>query len=107
MSASEIKNAKIYKVTIELEDGPGLICELSLCYGLTFQAFRLDAPSFAGIWITRVLELCEAKNLNELKGKCLRVRGNDQRIEAIGHIVMEDWFDPGVELFGNVRGGAK
>lgn len=46
-------------------------------------------------WIKRVFDVADVESMSELAGKAVRLRINDDnKIEAIGHIVKEDWFCP-------------
>jgi hypothetical protein len=106
MSDEKIQNAVIESATITTGDRGFLDCWLQLDYGGSGQGFggyvlyvpkswahhRLE--SVAGHHIFRILEIAGVDSWDKLKGKTIRVRGNDGHISAIGHIVKYDWFCP-------------
>lgn len=103
---SEIKNAVIESARITTGERGFLDCWLSLDYGGCGQGFGgyvLYIPkswthhkleSVAGHFLFRVMEIAGVESWDDLKGKTVRVRGNYAGIEAIGHIVKNDWFCP-------------
>lgn len=106
---SEIENAVIESVSLTNDDHGLLSAWLGLDYGGSGQSFggyTLYLPesfkhhsgniNYAGHFIFRCLEIAEVNEWNKLVGKTIRVRKQDKfgSIEAIGHIVKDDWFDP-------------
>jgi len=103
---SEIKNAIITSATITTEDHGCLSAFLGLDYGGSGQGFggyALYLPktykhhtvdSGGGHFIYRTMEVAGVTKWGDLKGKCIRVRGSDSHVDAIGHIINDDWFCP-------------
>ncbi len=103
---SDIKNAIIKKARIDTEDRGFLTVWLDLDYGGSGQGFggytlymppsftHHEMKSFAGHFMFRVMEIAEVGQWDRLVGKTIRVRGDRGGIDAIGHIVKEDWFCP-------------
>ena len=102
-TSTEIQNAVITHADLNIERE---FLTLSLCvsYGVDCQCiptYMLHLPhdwnhykkeGVAGEMIQRLLEIAEVKNFSELEGRFIRVKGDDQRIIGIGHILNEDWF---------------
>lgn len=113
----EIKNAIIEKATLTIVEGC-LSAWVFLDYGgcgqgfggfalyfpKSFRHYDPKTPNYAGHFIWRVLKIAGVENWSDLKGKTVRVKGDFTRIEAIGHIVKNDWFDPKKE-FEEMVGG--
>lgn len=106
MKVKEIKNAIITSATITSEDHGCLSAWIHLDYGSCCQGFggyALYVPksnphwnlnTCAGHFIWRVMEIAGVGEWKSLVGKTIRVKADQCGVEAIGHIVKEDWFCP-------------
>ena len=111
---TEIKNAIITSATIDTGDRGLLTAWLYLDYGGSGQGFggyalylpksyshhEMESP--AGHFIFRCMEIAGVEKWEDMKGKTIRVRCNHSSVEAIGHIVKEDWFNPAKD-FHNIK----
>ena len=100
-------NAQIESTMLGYEDHGLLTCFLHLKQGGTGQGFggyRLDAPKGADcalgtFWIQRILETVGASSWEQIKGKYVRVDGEEWgEIYGIGHITEDKWFYPKKEI---------
>jgi len=109
---NKIQNAVIENVTIFKEDYGCLTVWLLLDYGENgikpgFGGYPLYYPknlkfhkieSVAGHFLWRVMEIAGVNRWEHLKGQTIRVKETCFGIEAIGHIIKEDWFNPSKDL---------
>jgi hypothetical protein len=105
---SVVVNAIIESAEITADDHGLLSSWVMLDYGGSGQGFggyalylpksftHHELKSHAGHWIWRVMEIAGVSKWSHLKGKTVRVRQDRSfgRIEAIGHIIKDDWFCP-------------
>lgn len=106
MTEPQIKNAVIKNATITSDDHGLLSAWVHLDYGGSGQGFGgycLYLPkhfkhhqmlSHAGHFIWRVMEVAGVTEWSRLAGKCVRVKATHSGVDAIGHIVNDDWFCP-------------
>lgn len=105
----QVDNAIIKGARITKEKGLSLW--LSLDYGGAAQGFggyllyapkgwesHSDLANYAGHFIYRVLTIAGVDTWEEVIGKTIRSRHDDNTIEEIGHILEEDWFNPEKEF---------
>lgn len=101
------KNAIIGSATITNDDHGVLSAWLHLDYGGSGQGFggyalylptsfrhAKNQQNLAGHFIWRVMEIAAVTEWAQLRGRTIRVRSTHCGIEAIGHIVKDDWFCP-------------
>lgn len=111
----EIKNAIIESAVIDTGDRGLLTAWLFLDYGGSGQGFggyslylpkdykhHTNKGDFAGHFIFRCMQIAGVEKWSDLKGKTIRVKANNGGVEAIGHIVKDDWFNPS-EDFSKMR----
>ena len=106
MDEIEVKNAIIESAVITADDHGLLSAWLYLDYGGSGQGFGGHAlylpgnfkhhkiESLAGHFIWRVLEVAGVSKWSDLAGKTIRVKSDHCHVQAIGHIVKDDWFNP-------------
>jgi len=107
----EISNAVIENVELTIDDHGILTVWVNLKLEVGNQgfggfvlyspgddnSFSKESGNYAGHFIWRVLQIAGVENWSRLKSKTIRVRkrgGWSGTIEAIGHIVKDDWFNP-------------
>ena len=102
------QNAVITSASIEIEDHGiltvWLYLSLGRCVGQGFGGFGLYSEGMkwhtrfdaCGHFVWRVLKVAGVSKFSELKGKTIRIRKAHElgKIDAIGHIVDDDWFNP-------------
>ena len=105
-------NALITGARITKEEHGLLSAWLTLDYGGSGQGFggyalylpkdfkNQSAGPHCGLFIWRCLEVADVESWDQLKGKTVRVRKQDEwgAVEAIGHILKDDWFYPSKEF---------
>jgi hypothetical protein len=109
LSDYEIKNAVIQSARFDTERG--LSIWVGLDYGGSGQGFggyllygpkgwkaHENAANYAGHFIWRLFEVAGVTEWSKLPGRTVRVKANHSNVQAIGHIVKDDWFDPKAEF---------
>ena len=104
---TEIQNAKITSTMLGVEDHGILSAWLNLDYGGSGQGFggyALDVwdesrqkrigQAYGAEFIRRILEVLEVTKWEKLPGTPCRVRASHSKVEAIGHYLKDQWFDP-------------
>lgn len=106
MTEPKIKNAVIESASLGFGDRGFLDAWLTLDYsgsGQGFGGYTLYLPegfshhnlmSPAGHFLFRVMQIAGVESWDKLKGRSIRVRATHNGVEAIGHIVKDDWFCP-------------
>lgn len=105
-----MRNATIKGARIRQDDHGTLSASLDLDYGGTgqhFGGFALYLPpgfrhhrleSVAGHFIWRCMDVAGVTEWDQLKGKAIRVIQSHTNVLAIGHITIDDWFEPEVDF---------
>jgi hypothetical protein len=114
----EIKNAVIQSARFDTERG--LSIWVGLDYGGSGQSFGgylLYGPkgwkanenpvNYAGHFIWRLFEIAGVDEWSKLPGKTVRVKASWGHVQAIGHIVKNDWFDPKAEFEAMRQAGTR
>ena len=102
---SEIKNALIKHASITGADHGVLSAWLTLDYGgsgQNFGGYCLYSPirdfrthgNYGGHFIHRCMEIAGVDKWENMVGKTIRVQCDWSKVEAIGHILKDDWFKP-------------
>jgi hypothetical protein len=106
MRELEIRNAIIKAATLTNADHGCLTAWIHLDYGGMGQGFgglALYLPKsyahhakhgIAGHFIWRVMEVAGVSDWSQLVGSPVRTKSNNAKVQAIGHIIKDDWFDP-------------
>jgi hypothetical protein len=101
------RNAQIISASINRDDHGCLTIWLDLDYGSSVQGFggyNLYSPamtghlSYCGWFIWRLLQVFDVQSFEDIEGLYVRVEGDNGRINRIGHITEERWFEPSAEL---------
>jgi hypothetical protein len=121
MTEPTIRNAIIKSATITNGDHGVLTAWLNLDFGSSGQGFggyvlhqphenggradestrnraRASSPNIGGLFIWRVLEIVGVSDWSQLPGKTIRAVQTFSKVEAIGHIINDTWFNPGQEI---------
>jgi len=91
----EIKNAKITGTELGgNERGPSFWVYVD--YGGAGQGFGGYSlgGTFTHYVITGILEALEVDSWEKLKGTPVRVKASHDKVQAIGHYLKDQWFDP-------------
>lgn len=100
--ADEEKNATIESVSLGIEDHGILTAFVYLDYGDAgvqgFGGYALGGTTACAVFIRRCLEIGGVDEWKCLPGKTVRVRSDYAKVEAIGHITKDDWFNPASEF---------
>ena len=106
MDELKIRNAVIESASITNDDHGLLSAWLYLEYGGVGQGFggyalylpksfkHYGGPNLCGHFIWRVMEIAGVSKWDQLRGKTIRAQATHSGVEAIGHIVKDDWFWP-------------
>lgn len=104
----ETKNAIIKSATIEIEGHGLLTAMIKLDVGDGVRGFgghtfyssswKRPGPNALALFVWRVFDIAGVDAWHKLAGRTIRVRGTDAGIDAIGHIVKDDWFNPREEF---------
>jgi len=100
-----VRNAIIKGVSLNIERGI-LTGWIELDYGDSGQSFggyvlhmsdndenQKNKNNYAGHFIMRCIQIGGVQRWEDLKGKTIRIISDNDKIYAIGHIVINDWFD--------------
>lgn len=102
-----IDNAIIEKAEITNDIRGCLTANITFDYGGLVQtegfciyqpALQTPAPDFAGHFIWRMLDIAGVDCWEDVRFSPVRVKKVDGQIEAIGHIIKNDWFNPQEEF---------
>ena len=88
----EVQNAIISETFLGYEEHGNLTFQLYLRKGNSVQAFggyRLNVEH-----IQAILKTLKVSSWEELPGTPCRIRADDSHIEAIGHFMINEWFQP-------------
>jgi hypothetical protein len=105
----EIKNAIIKNVRITNEEFGCLTIWVDLCYGLGNQSFGGyslfsnnstfgQSKNYTGHFINRLFTIAGVNSFDQLQKKPIRAMIEDEKIIAIGHFLLDFWFNPKEEF---------
>ena len=83
-------------VGVKLEGGGQGFGGYALYLPPDYDHHELKSP--AGHFFYRCMEIAGVTNWKDMKGKAIRIYGTWNRIEAIGHIINDDWFIPSLDF---------
>lgn len=98
-----IVNAQITSTRLGFEDHGILSAMIILEWDSSSQGFggySLEKQRMS-IFVKGVLKTLEIDNWEDLKGKYVRIKQNNNKIHEIGNIVKDKWFNP-EEAFKNL-----
>lgn len=108
-----IKNAVITAATISNEDYGCLSVWLTLDYGGTGQGFggfnlgnktlkefSKEGGNACGWFLNRCMAVADVTKWDDMVGKTIRVSSSHEKVDAIGHILKDDWFNPSKDFAG-------
>ena len=102
----EIKNAVIKSATITNQDHGCLSVWVHVDYGGAGQGFGgynlgranpkelSKGGNIGSHFIARCMDVAGVSEWSQMAGKTIRVKGSDSKIEAIGNIINDNWFNP-------------
>lgn len=99
----DLRNAQIDTVALGYEDHGLLTCILTLKYGKNLvQGFGghilmsndNKGGDFGMLYIKSILDTVGVKRWEDLRGKYVRVQAEKDKVQAIGNILEEKWFNP-------------
>jgi hypothetical protein len=102
----ETKNAKIKSTHLGLEGHNIFTCLLNLDYGGSCQGFgghSLKFDQYGIEYLNRILKTIGVRSWEELPGKMIRVKADNCKVHAIGHIIEDRWFNPEDDLAKGTR----
>lgn len=91
-----IENAKIESTMLGYEDHGIPTSFLNMKFGSSNQGFGgydLRSPKSMLKWVLGVMAVLGVDEWSKVKGQVCRVRREDGRITAIGHIIEDRWFE--------------
>lgn len=97
----EIKNAKISHTFLGCEDHGIFTCSIGLDYGGSAQSFgshELYYKHYGIKYLDTLLKTLEVRSWEDLVGTVVRVKASYSHIEAIGHFMKDQWFNPERDL---------
>lgn len=96
----EIRNAVITSIGLGIDSDRGFMTSyIGLDYGSTAQSFGgfVLKGEYLYEWVSKLLDIAEAKQWHDLLGKSVRVESNWSKVNKIGHLLEEKWFCPSEE----------
>ena len=92
---SEIKNAKIIHTHLGYEDHGIPTCQIVLDYGGTQQGFGgYDLRRYGFEMVQKILDTVGVDRWEKLVGQHCRAQSTHTKIEAIGHLLEDRWYNP-------------